>query len=57
VIGFAIAAHCKSSLVTDALKMAIATRGGHVAGVIMHRLVTASRGVVGNRCVIPGGVR
>ena len=36
VIGFAIAEHCKASLVTDALKMAIATRGGHVVGVVMH---------------------
>ena len=36
VIGFAIAEHCKASLVTDSLKMAIATRGGYVAGVVMH---------------------
>lgn len=36
VIGFAIATHCKASLVTDALKMAIATRGGQITGVIMH---------------------
>ena len=36
LIGFAIAEHCKASLVCDALRMAIATRGGHVAGVIMH---------------------
>jgi putative transposase len=36
LIGFAIAEHAKASLVCDALKMAIATRGGHVAGVIMH---------------------
>jgi transposase InsO family protein len=36
VIGFAIAEHCKAPLVCDALKMAIATRGGNVAGVTMH---------------------
>jgi putative transposase len=36
LIGFALAEHCKAGLVTDALKMAIATRGGNVAGVIMH---------------------
>lgn len=36
LIGFAIAEHCKASLVCDALRMAIATRGGDVAGVIFH---------------------
>lgn len=36
LLGFAIAEHCKASLVCDALKMAIATRGGNVAGVVMH---------------------
>jgi len=36
LIGFAIAEHCKASLVCDALRMAIATRGGQIAGVIMH---------------------
>lgn len=36
LIGFAIAEHCKATLVADALKMAIATRGGHVAGVTFH---------------------
>lgn len=36
LIGFAIAEHCRADLVCDALRMAIATRGGHVAGVIMH---------------------
>lgn len=36
LIGFAIAEHCKATLVCDALKMAIATRGGTVAGVVMH---------------------
>lgn len=36
LIGFAIAEHCKAPLVCDALKMAIATRGGDVAGVTMH---------------------
>jgi putative transposase len=36
LIGFSIAEHCKASLVCEALRMAIATRGGVVAGVIMH---------------------
>jgi transposase InsO family protein len=36
LIGFAIAEHCKASLVCDALKMAIATRGSDIAGVIFH---------------------
>jgi transposase InsO family protein len=36
LIGFAIGEHCKASLVCDALRMAIATRGGQIAGVIMH---------------------
>lgn len=38
LIGFAIADHCRAPLVCDALKMAIAARGGKdkIAGVIMH---------------------
>ena len=36
LIGFAIAEHCKATLVCEALQMAIAIRGGEVAGVIMH---------------------
>jgi transposase InsO family protein len=36
MIGFAIAEHCRADLVCDALRMAIAARGGQVAGVIMH---------------------
>jgi putative transposase len=36
LIGWAVAEHCRAPLVCDALKMAIATRGGIVAGVIMH---------------------
>lgn len=36
LIGWAIAEHCKAPLVCDALKMAIAIRGGHVAGVRFH---------------------
>jgi len=36
VIGFALAAHMQASLVCEALKMAVATRGGDVAGVIFH---------------------
>jgi len=36
VLGFAIADHMRAELVCEALEMAIATRGGHVAGVIFH---------------------
>lgn len=36
LLGWAIAEHCRASLVGDALKMAIAVRGGDVAGVVMH---------------------
>ena len=36
VIGFSLAAHMRASLVCDALKMAVATRGGDVAGVVFH---------------------
>lgn len=38
LIGFAIADNCRAPLVCDALKMAIATRGGtaNITGVIMH---------------------
>jgi putative transposase len=36
LIGWAVADHCKATLVCDAMKMAIAARGGTVAGVIMH---------------------
>jgi putative transposase len=36
LIGWAIETHCQAPLVCDALKMAIAARGGPVAGVIMH---------------------
>ena len=36
VIGWAMAEHLRASLVCDALRMAIATRGGSVAGVIFH---------------------
>jgi len=36
VIGFAVAAHMRASLVCDALQMAVATRGGSVDGVIFH---------------------
>ena len=31
-----MAAHLRASLVCDALRMAVATRGGSVAGVIFH---------------------
>ena len=36
VIGWAMADHMRASLVCDALRMAVATRGGTVAGVIFH---------------------
>ncbi len=36
VIGWAVADHMRTSLVTAALDMAIATRGGHVDGVVFH---------------------
>ena len=36
VIGWSVAAHMRTELVADALKMAAATRGGHVDGVIFH---------------------
>src|SRR5262249_7578646 len=35
-IGWAVADHLRASLVCDALRMAVATRGGPVAGVIFH---------------------
>jgi len=36
VIGWALADHLRASLVCTALRMAVATRGGTVAGVIFH---------------------
>ncbi|HET9565340.1 MAG TPA: IS3 family transposase [Mycobacterium sp.] len=36
VIGWSLAEHLRTSLVTDALNTAVATRGGHVDGVIFH---------------------
>jgi len=36
LIGFAIGEHCKATLVCDAMRMAIAQRGGNVAGVTFH---------------------
>jgi putative transposase len=36
VLGFALADHMRASLVCDALEMAVATRGGHITGVIFH---------------------
>ena len=36
VIGWSVASHMRTELVADALKMATATRGGDVAGVIFH---------------------
>jgi putative transposase len=36
VIGWTLADHLRASLVGDALEMAVATRGGHVEGVVFH---------------------
>jgi transposase InsO family protein len=36
VVGWALAGHMRAELVCDALRMAVATRGGAVAGVIFH---------------------
>lgn len=36
VIGWSVAAHMRTSLVADALNMAVATRGGHIDGVVFH---------------------
>jgi transposase InsO family protein len=36
VIGWSLAGHMRAELVCDALAMAVATRGGHVEGVIFH---------------------
>jgi transposase InsO family protein len=36
VIGWALADHLRAELVCDALRMAVATRGGHVDGVVFH---------------------
>ncbi|MGW2939659.1 IS3 family transposase [Streptomyces sp. NPDC001156] len=36
VLGWSMATHMRTELVTDALKMAVATRGGSVDGVIFH---------------------
>jgi transposase InsO family protein len=36
VVGWSIADHMRTSLVTDAIEMAVATRGGRVRGVVFH---------------------
>ena len=36
VVGWSIADHMRTSLVTDAIEMAVAARGGQVRGVIFH---------------------
>jgi transposase InsO family protein len=36
VIGWSIADHMRTSLVTDAIEMAVAARGGQVGGVVFH---------------------
>lgn len=36
LIGWAVDDHCKAGLVCDAMKMAIATRGGDITGVVFH---------------------
>ncbi len=36
ILGMSMASHMRASLVADALKEAVGTRGGHVAGVVFH---------------------
>ena len=36
VLGWSVADHMRTELVTDALAQAVAVRGGHVGGTIMH---------------------
>ncbi|MEE1766718.1 DDE-type integrase/transposase/recombinase, partial [Streptomyces sp. JV185] len=36
VVGWSIADHMRTSLVTDAVEMAVAARGGRVHGVVFH---------------------
>ena len=35
-LGYSMADHMRTELVSDALDMAVATRGGHVNGIIFH---------------------
>ncbi|SEE83334.1 Transposase InsO and inactivated derivatives [Streptomyces sp. Ag109_O5-10] len=45
VVGWSIADHMRTSLVTDAIEMAVATRGGRVHGVVFHTDRGAQYGV------------
>lgn len=56
VIGWAVASHMRTELVEDALKMAVATRGGAVAGVIFHsdRGSQYTSAAFGNLCATLG---
>src|SRR5204862_2728187 len=57
VIGFALAAHMQASLVCEALKMAVATRGADVAGGIFHSDRSSQYSSIesGNHCDTHGG--
>jgi putative transposase len=65
VLGFALADHMRASLVCDALEMAVATRGGHITGVIFHSdrgsqpgfKVSSQQWLVGSRVGIRPGPR
>ena len=60
VIGWSVAAHMRTELVNDALKMAVATRGGRVpAGVVFHsdRGSQYTSADFGEVCDHNGGVR
>ena len=56
VLGWAVAEHMPASLVCDALQMAVATRGGTVAGVIFHsdRGSQYTSAEFGKRCGLHG---
>lgn len=56
VIGWAMAKHMRAELVVDALGMAIATRGGHVDGVVFHsdRGCQSPPGGTGSAAPAPG---
>src|SRR5262244_3755313 len=55
VIGWALADHLRASLVCAALRMAVATRGGSVAGVIFHSDRGCHVGGVPRALPAPGG--
>ncbi|MGX1117354.1 transposase InsO family protein [Streptomyces ambofaciens] len=53
VIGWSIADHMRTQLVTDALEMAVAARGGRVDGVVFHTDRGAQYGKPGLRRSLP----